>query len=68
MGSALPVVLFGNFYILINTIDYTSFIYFLLYVNVRFPINILLFCEIFKNFQFPFIPNIFLSLINENYV
>ncbi|EAR83860.2 hypothetical protein TTHERM_00821940 (macronuclear) [Tetrahymena thermophila SB210] len=68
ISCLIPIAFLGNFYVLINTIDLTGFLYYLLFINVRFPINIFQFYGIFQNFQMAFIPNFFQNAINPNYV
>ncbi|EAR93317.2 hypothetical protein TTHERM_00746890 (macronuclear) [Tetrahymena thermophila SB210] len=66
MGILMIVI--GNTYVLFSTIDLTTFIYFMLFIDVRYPDNVMLFCQIFQNFQFAFIPNsIQVYLMNPNY-
>ncbi|KAL4426771.1 hypothetical protein ABPG74_006568 [Tetrahymena malaccensis] len=68
LSSILPIAILGNFYVLFNMIDHTTFLYFLLFVNVRHPQNILNFCSIFQNFQMAFIPNVFsVYLMDQGY-
>ena len=67
ISTILPIVVFSNFYILVNTIDITGFLYNLLFINIRQPENVLSFYDIFKDFQFPFIPNIFKYMVDSNY-
>ncbi|KAL4467241.1 hypothetical protein ABPG72_005866 [Tetrahymena utriculariae] len=68
LSSILPIAILGNFYVLFNMIDHTTFLYFLLFVNVRHPENILNFCQIFQNFQMAFIPNVFnVYLMDQGY-
>ncbi|KAL4477137.1 hypothetical protein ABPG72_008871 [Tetrahymena utriculariae] len=67
--SMLSIAMIGNFYVLFNTIDFTTFIYYLLFVNVRYPSNVTSFCSIFQNFQMAFIPNVFqVYLTDPNYI
>ncbi|EAR85946.3 hypothetical protein TTHERM_01178750 (macronuclear) [Tetrahymena thermophila SB210] len=67
--SMLSIAMIGNFYVLFNTIDLTTFIYFLMFVNVRYPSNVTAFCSIFQNFQMAFIPNVFqVYLTDPNYI
>ncbi|EWS72584.1 hypothetical protein TTHERM_000629740 (macronuclear) [Tetrahymena thermophila SB210] len=67
--SMLSIAMIGNFYVLFNTIDLTTFIYFLMFVNVRYPSNVTAFCSIFQNFQMAFIPNVFQAyLIDPDYI
>ncbi|EWS72589.1 hypothetical protein TTHERM_001176648 (macronuclear) [Tetrahymena thermophila SB210] len=51
------MIVIGNTYVLFSTIDLTTFIYFMLFIDVRYPDNVMSFCSIFQNFQFAFIPN-----------
>ncbi|KAL4461967.1 hypothetical protein ABPG74_000812 [Tetrahymena malaccensis] len=67
--SMLSIAMIGNFYVLFNTIDLTTFIYYLLFVNVRYPSNVTSFCSIFQNFQMAFIPNVFQAYLTDpNYI
>lgn len=68
LSGFIPILIFGNFYVLINVIDMTGFLYYILYVNVRLPLNVSDFFAIFKNFQFPFIPNLFEKILPADYV
>ncbi|KAL4429883.1 hypothetical protein ABPG74_022906 [Tetrahymena malaccensis] len=68
ISCLIPIAFLGNFYVLINTIDLTGFLYYLLFINVRFPINIFQFYGIFQNFQMAFIPNFFQNTMDPNYV
>ncbi|EAR83070.2 H-type lectin domain protein (macronuclear) [Tetrahymena thermophila SB210] len=64
----LLMTILGNSYVLFSTIDLTTFIYFMLFFDVRYPENVLSFCSIFQNFQFAFVPNtIQLYLLEPNY-
>ncbi|EWS72586.1 hypothetical protein TTHERM_001178749 (macronuclear) [Tetrahymena thermophila SB210] len=63
--SMLSIAMIGNFYVLFNTIDLTTFIYFLMFVNVRYPSNVTAFCSIFQNFQMAFIPNVFQAYLTD---
>ena len=62
------LAILSNMYFLLTFLDMASMIYFMLYVNARQPVNVVEFYNIFKNFQYPFIPNIFLDFIDENYI
>ncbi|KAL4441154.1 hypothetical protein ABPG74_002104 [Tetrahymena malaccensis] len=66
--SIIPAIFFGNIYIICNTLDITGFLYYLMFLDIRYPLNIMNFYELFKNFNFPFIPNFFLYIIDPNYV
>ncbi|EWS72591.1 hypothetical protein TTHERM_001089028 (macronuclear) [Tetrahymena thermophila SB210] len=62
------MIVIGNTYVLFSTIDLTTFIYFMLFIDVRYPDNVMSFCSIFQNFQFAFIPNaIQVYLMDSNY-
>ncbi|KAL4477132.1 hypothetical protein ABPG72_008866 [Tetrahymena utriculariae] len=62
------MIVIGNTYVLFSTIDLTTFIYFMLFIDVRYPDNVMSFCSIFQNFQFAFIPNsIQVYLLDPNY-
>ncbi|KAL4461587.1 hypothetical protein ABPG74_016211 [Tetrahymena malaccensis] len=67
ISSIVPSVFFGNFYIVCNTLDITGFLYYLMFLNIRFPLNIMKFYELFKNFNFPFVPNLFSFIVDPNY-
>ncbi|EAR94972.3 hypothetical protein TTHERM_00509130 (macronuclear) [Tetrahymena thermophila SB210] len=66
--SIIPAIFFGNIYIICNTLDITGFLYYLMFLDIRYPLNIMNFYQLFKNFNFPFIPNFFLYIIDPNYV
>ena len=68
VGSMVVVVLFSNIYVIFSTIDITCLIYFLLYVKVRYPFNVVAFYALFKNFQYAFIENMYLKLVHVDYV
>jgi len=68
ISSFWLIALLSNLYVVVNTIDLTSFLYYLLFINVRMPQNVVSFFNIFKNFQFPFIPNVFTYMISSGYV
>ncbi|KAL4489824.1 hypothetical protein ABPG72_022464 [Tetrahymena utriculariae] len=57
--SIIPAIFFGNIYIICNTLDITGFLQYLMFLDIRYPLNIINFYELFKNFNFPFIPNFF---------
>ncbi|KAL4493841.1 hypothetical protein ABPG73_010119 [Tetrahymena malaccensis] len=62
------MIVIGNTYVLFSTIDLTTFIYFMLFIDVRYPDNVMSFCSIFQNFQFAFIPNaIQVYMMDPNY-
>ncbi|KAL4450405.1 hypothetical protein ABPG74_019303 [Tetrahymena malaccensis] len=62
------MIVIGNTYVLFSTIDLATFIYFMLFIDVRYPDNVISFCSIFQNFQFAFIPNsIQVYLMDSNY-
>ncbi|KAL4461972.1 hypothetical protein ABPG74_000817 [Tetrahymena malaccensis] len=62
------MTIIGNTYVLFSTIDLTTFIYFMLFVDVRYPDNVMSFCSIFQNFQFAFVPNtIQIYFMDANY-
>ncbi|KAL4477135.1 hypothetical protein ABPG72_008869 [Tetrahymena utriculariae] len=63
----LPIAFFGNFYFLVNMIDLTNFLYYLLFLDIRYPINVTDFYGLFKDFQFPFVPNLFTYLYDPSY-
>ncbi|KAL4490794.1 hypothetical protein ABPG72_021848 [Tetrahymena utriculariae] len=67
ISSIVPSIFFGNFYIVCNTLDITGFLYYLMFLNIRFPLNITKFYELFKNFNFPFVPNLFSFIVDPNY-
>lgn len=50
ISSFFPIVILSNFYVLVNTIDITGFLYYLLFINVRHPQNVIDFYSVFKNF------------------
>ncbi|EAR94973.2 hypothetical protein TTHERM_00509140 (macronuclear) [Tetrahymena thermophila SB210] len=66
--SIIPAIFFGNIYIICNTLDITGFLYYLMFLDIRYPLNIMNFYQLFKNFNFPFIPNFFLYIIDPNYI
>ncbi|EAR85944.2 hypothetical protein TTHERM_01178710 (macronuclear) [Tetrahymena thermophila SB210] len=67
--TMILMIIIGNTYVLFSTIDLTTFIYFLLFVDIRHPQNLINFCSIFQNFQFAFVPNtIQVYFIEPNYV
>lgn len=41
VSSMLPIVILSNFYFLVNTIDITGFLYYMLFINIRHPENVL---------------------------
>ncbi|KAL4461968.1 hypothetical protein ABPG74_000813 [Tetrahymena malaccensis] len=67
VSSYLPIAFFGNFYFLVNMIDLTNFLYYLLFLDIRYPINVTDFYGLFKDFQFPFVPNLFAYLYDPSY-
>ncbi|EAR85945.2 hypothetical protein TTHERM_01178720 (macronuclear) [Tetrahymena thermophila SB210] len=67
VSSYLPIAFFGNFYFLVNMIDLTNFLYYLLFLDIRYPINVTDFYGLFKDFQFPFVPNLFTYLYDPSY-
>jgi len=50
VSSILPIVVLSNFYVLVNTIDITGFLYYLMFINIRHPENVVAFYSVFKNF------------------
>ncbi|EWS75591.1 hypothetical protein TTHERM_000597660 (macronuclear) [Tetrahymena thermophila SB210] len=67
ISSIIPSMFLGNIYIICNTLDITGFLYYLMFLNIRFPLNIVNFYELFKNFNFPFVPNLFSFIVDPNY-
>ncbi|KAL4429909.1 hypothetical protein ABPG74_022932 [Tetrahymena malaccensis] len=63
----IPTILMGNAYLICNTLDITGYLYYYLYLDVNLPYNVQSFYGIFKNFNFPFIPNMFEIIISGNY-
>lgn len=55
----MPFLLTGKFYLLINVIDQTQMLYYMLFLNIKYPIHLTIFYKGFENFQYPFIPNFF---------
>ncbi|EAS02481.2 hypothetical protein TTHERM_00629930 (macronuclear) [Tetrahymena thermophila SB210] len=68
VGTVIPLALLGNFYIVFSMLDITGLIYYLLYLDIRYPFNVTSFCSLFQNFQFAFIPNMLLKFLDTNYV
>jgi hypothetical protein len=48
--TLIIIAILSSFAPIVSTIDLTGFLYYLLYIDARFPINIVSFYEIFKNF------------------
>ncbi|KAL4461960.1 hypothetical protein ABPG74_000805 [Tetrahymena malaccensis] len=67
LATMIPIITLSNFYVLVNTIDITGFLYYMLYINIRNPENVVQFYSIFQNFQYPFIPNLFQYVVSPNY-
>ncbi|EAS02479.2 hypothetical protein TTHERM_00629910 (macronuclear) [Tetrahymena thermophila SB210] len=67
LATMIPIITMSNFYVLVNTIDITGFLYYMLYINIRNPENVVQFYSIFQNFQYPFIPNLFQYVVSPNY-
>ncbi|KAL4477139.1 hypothetical protein ABPG72_008873 [Tetrahymena utriculariae] len=67
LATMIPIITLSNFYVLVNTIDITGFLYYMLYVNIRNPENVVQFYSIFQNFQYPFIPNLFQYIVSPSY-
>ncbi len=65
--SMILVAITSNVYIIFSTLDITCLIYFLLFLKVRYPFNVIKFYELFKNFQYAFIPNVYLPLVDSEY-
>lgn len=63
----IPTILMGNAYLVCNTLDITGYLYYFPFLNIRLPYNVVKFYEIFKDFSFPFIPNMFLGIISPDY-
>lgn len=61
-------MIISNFSAIVATIDLTGFLYYLLYIEARFPINIVEFYAVFKNFQMDFIPNPFTDIVTPGYM
>ncbi|KAL4493856.1 hypothetical protein ABPG73_010134 [Tetrahymena malaccensis] len=67
VGTIIPLALLGNFYIVFSMLDITGLIYYLLYLDIRYPFNVTSFCSLFQNFQFAFIPNMLLNFLDTEY-
>ncbi|EAS05248.2 hypothetical protein TTHERM_01364620 (macronuclear) [Tetrahymena thermophila SB210] len=67
VGTIIPLALLGNFYIVFSMLDITGLIYYLLYLDIRYPFNVTSFCNLFQNFQFAFVPNMLLQFLDPNY-
>ena len=44
----IPIGVFGYFFMILPTIDVIAFLYYILYVSVRFPVNVSSFAQAFK--------------------
>ena len=62
----IPIGIFGYFSTIMSTVDVVAFLYYILYVSVRFPINVTSFAQAFKILQLNVVLNFFGTLVNEN--
>jgi len=44
----IPIAIFGYFSTIMSTVDAVAFLYYILYVSVRFPVNVMSFAQAFK--------------------
>jgi hypothetical protein len=44
----IPIGIFGYFSTIMSTVDAVAFLYYILYVSVRFPVNVMSFAQAFK--------------------
>ncbi|KAL4429884.1 hypothetical protein ABPG74_022907 [Tetrahymena malaccensis] len=67
MSIFIIMAIFGSFFALLNTVDFIGFVYFLFFLNIRYPINVQNFAEVLKNFQMGFFPNFFSGAVSSSY-
>ncbi|EAS05289.2 myxococcus cysteine-rich repeat protein (macronuclear) [Tetrahymena thermophila SB210] len=66
IASFIPLLLSGNFFLLVNTIEITEMIFHYQFIDVRYPFNVNKFFAVFNNFELPMIPNIFEFFYDES--
>ncbi|KAL4473382.1 hypothetical protein ABPG72_015625 [Tetrahymena utriculariae] len=67
MSIFIIMAMFGSFFALLSTVDFIGFVYFLFFLNIRYPINVQNFAEVLKNFQMGFFSNFFSGAVSSNY-
>lgn len=55
------MAIFGYFYMLISIIDYTQFLFMLMFIDLNYPENLLGFFKVLSEFVMPYIPHAFRS-------
>ncbi|KAL4467512.1 hypothetical protein ABPG72_004580 [Tetrahymena utriculariae] len=66
IASFIPLLLSGNFFLLVNTIEITEIIFHYQFIDVRYPFNVNNFFATFNNFELPMVPNIFEFFYEES--
>ncbi|KAL4428862.1 hypothetical protein ABPG74_001349 [Tetrahymena malaccensis] len=66
IASFIPLLLSGNFFLLVNTIEITEMIFHYQFIDVRYPFNVNQFFATFNNFELPMVPNIFEFFYEES--
>jgi hypothetical protein len=59
---------FGGFSSIFSAVDLVGFLYYIAYIDARFPANVAAFYEFFGNFKLSFMPSIFSSMVSSKYI